>query len=93
MLINWAPLVLAVVMVFLLERPGEKESNVVSGLVYFLLGIFPLNILNFTIYLGLPAAMMLLIRKVENRKLKIAAALLGAVAGWVYFTWFRVPGT
>lgn len=95
-MLNWVPLVLAVAMVFLLERPGEKDSKVVSAMVYFLLGIFPLNIawsnLGSTLYLGFPVAIMLLIRKVDNRPLKILATLLGALAGWIYFTWFRVPG-
>jgi len=85
-------LVLAVVLIFFFERPGEKESKFVSALVYLILGAFPLNLFSYSLPLGIPVALTLLLRKVENRQLKIIAAIAGAVAGWVYFTWFRVPG-
>lgn len=91
-MLNWAPLVLAVLFVFVLDKPDEKESPLVSGLTYFALGVFPLQILAVTLYLGLPVALMLLARRVKNRPLKIAATLAGAAAGWVYFTWLRPPG-
>lgn len=91
-MINWAPLILAVIMIFFLERPGEKESPIVSVLIYFVLGIFPLSILGYTFPLGLPGAVMLLVKRPENKWFKVAAALIGAGAGWIYFTWFRIPG-
>jgi len=91
-MLTWAPLLLAVVMVFFLERPGEKESRIVSGIVYLVLGAFNLNVFAYYLPLGIPVAIMLMVRKIDNKPLKIISALVGAVAGWVYYTWFRVPG-
>lgn len=92
-MLDWALILLAALWIFVLERPGQKENKVVSALTYLILGVFPLEIASFSLPLGIPAAAMLLVRRVDNRVLKISAVLAGAVAGWVYFTWLRPPGT
>lgn len=92
-MLSLAFILLAALLIFVLERPGQKESKVISALTYLILGVFPLEIAAYSLPLGIPAAAMLLIRKVDNRALKISAVLAGALAGWVYFTWLRPPGT
>lgn len=92
-MLSWIPLLLAVLMVFFLERPGEQENKILAGVIYFFLGIFPLDISGFLLPVGLPTVVMLLIRRIDNRVLKIVAALAGAAAGWIYFVWLRPPGT
>jgi|GEM_PF-4439918 len=88
----WIALGLTVVLVFFIERPGERESRLVSALIYAILGFFPLHFTGFSLPLGIPAALLLLLRKVDNRLLKIVAALVGAAVSWVYYTWFWTPG-
>lgn len=92
-MMKWVAVMVAVILVLFVEGLGEKESPLLSGVIYFVLGGYPLEFSRFILPLGVLVALLLTVRRqVESRILKIIITLLGAVAGWVYFTWFYVPG-
>lgn len=86
---SWILLIIGVFFVAVADR-RSSEPLWLECLYYFLLGAVPLSFALARFPLGLVAAPLALSLGVRHSRYKVAAALLGALAGWIIFFWLGI---